>query len=131
MNLHSDVLHIPRKLHYLICGRKRVTLQPIVDETLINIYFPSPFPILDTIAIQSNNNVDDEGDTDTTDDEPPIFITGDAANVSRVKDMLTKLANQKVKAGSSEGHFYLQATPQTHARILLAVMLGVGQINVP
>jgi uncharacterized alpha/beta hydrolase family protein len=79
-----------------------VTLQPIVDETLINIYFPSPFPILDTIATQSNNNGDDEGDTDATDDEPPIFITGDAANVSRVKEMLTKLANQKVRA---EGQF--------------------------
>lgn len=91
MNLHSDILRIPRKLHYLICGRKRATLQPIVDETLINIYFPPPFPAFDTTTMSTT-----DGDDDTSDDEPPIFITGDAANVSRVKDMLTKLANQKV-----------------------------------
>ncbi|ORZ21442.1 hypothetical protein BCR42DRAFT_320769 [Absidia repens] len=93
MNLHSDVLRIPRKLHYLICGRKRVTLQPIVDETLINIYFPPPFPAFDTATMSTI-----DGDDDIIDDEPPIFITGDTANVSRVKDMLTKLANQKAKS---------------------------------
>ncbi|KAI8096890.1 uncharacterized protein BX664DRAFT_257220 [Halteromyces radiatus] len=91
MNLRTDTLLIPRKLHYLICGRKRATLQPIVDETLINIYFPSPFPTFDATKVSNNN--DDEHD-----DEPPIYITGDAANVSRVKDMLTKLANQKAKS---------------------------------
>ncbi|CAO3615293.1 unnamed protein product [Cunninghamella echinulata] len=89
MELHCDILKIPRKLHYLICGRKRATLQPIVDETMVNIYFPSPFSPLD------NNTTDDKDDQL---DEPSIYITGDAANVSRVKEMLTKLANQKAKS---------------------------------
>ncbi|CAO3593383.1 unnamed protein product [Absidia cylindrospora] len=92
--LHSDVLLIPRKLHYLICGRKRATLKPIIEETLINIYFPSPLLDLDTTT-----TTEDNGDhTTTIDDKPPIYITGDATNVSRVQDMLTKLANQKAKS---------------------------------
>ncbi|CAO3617921.1 unnamed protein product [Cunninghamella blakesleeana] len=89
MELHCDILKIPRKLHYLICGRKRATLQPIVDETMVNIYFPSPFSPLDNFTKE---------DKDEQLDEPSIYITGDPANVSRVKEMLTKLANQKAKS---------------------------------
>ncbi|ORZ15031.1 hypothetical protein BCR42DRAFT_328670 [Absidia repens] len=94
--LHSGVLLIPRKLHYLICGRKRATLNPIIEETLINIYFPSPLLDLDTTTTE--DNVKNEGDHATIDDKPPIYITGNATNVSRVQDMLTKLANQKAKS---------------------------------
>lgn len=65
------------KLQYLICGRKRAGLLPIIEETCTNIYFPSPF-------------LQDDKDT-----EPPIYITGEASHVSRVKDMLNKLAVQK------------------------------------
>ncbi|KAI8330701.1 hypothetical protein BC941DRAFT_361124 [Chlamydoabsidia padenii] len=93
MNLNSDVLFIPRKLHYLVCGRKRATLQPIIDETLTNIYFPSPFTNKDT-----NGNSSKDDDDNSGDDKPPIYITGDPTSVSRSKDMLTKLANQKAKS---------------------------------
>jgi hypothetical protein len=92
MGLHTDVLRIPWKLHYLLCGRKRATLQPIIDETLVNIYFPSPFTNNDTTSASS---YDDEN---LDNDQPPIFITGDATSVARSKEMLTKLANQKVRS---------------------------------
>jgi hypothetical protein len=67
-------------LHHLICGRKRTGLQSILEETASSIYFPSPF-IFET------------GD----DYSPSIHITGESNDVVRVKDMLTKLASQKVK----------------------------------
>jgi hypothetical protein len=77
--LQVDTLTIPYKLHHLICGRKRTGLQSILEETATSIYFPSPF-------------IFDKND----DYSPKIFITGESNDVVRVKDMLTKLATQKV-----------------------------------
>ncbi|ORX54376.1 hypothetical protein DM01DRAFT_1407241 [Hesseltinella vesiculosa] len=78
LGLHSDTIAIPLKLQYLIGGRKRTGLQTIIEETCTNLYFPSPF-------------ADPDSDQD-------IYITGEPSNVARVKDMLTKLANQKAKS---------------------------------
>jgi hypothetical protein len=64
----------------LICGRKRCGLLPIIEETTTNIYFPSPF-------CQDENQQDLKAD---------IYITGEQTQVTRVKDMLNKLAVQKV-----------------------------------
>ncbi|KAF7727421.1 hypothetical protein EC973_007585 [Apophysomyces ossiformis] len=86
VGLHSDTIRIPLKLHNLICGRKRVSLQPIIEETATNIYFPSPF-----------RDSAEESTEKTEEYSPPIYITGDAVNVNRVKDMFIKLAAQKVK----------------------------------
>ncbi|KAI8060917.1 hypothetical protein BC940DRAFT_147834 [Gongronella butleri] len=84
-NLHADTLSIPKKLHYLLCGRKRATLQPIIADTLVNLYLPSPF-----VSSQ---------DTDEDPSADPIYITGrQAADVARVKETLTKLASQKAKS---------------------------------
>lgn len=80
--LNSHKVHIPLKLQYLIGGRKRTGLHPIIEETCTNIYFPSPF----TAAVTGNN------DEETT----TIYVTGDVNNVTRVDDMLNKLAAQKV-----------------------------------
>lgn len=76
-------------MQYLICGRKRAGLLPIIEETSTNIYFPSPFA--DTIEKSDDNSDNDE------EIEPPIYITGETNHVTRVKDMLNKLAVQKVR----------------------------------
>lgn len=76
----------------MICGRKRAGLLPIIEETSTNIYFPSPFA-------DTNNNIKtntDEKDSAEDESQPAIYITGEPSNVSRVKDMLNKLAVQKV-----------------------------------
>jgi len=51
-----------------------------LEETATSIYFPSPF-----IFEEFNEDY-----------SPAIYITGEASDVARVKDMLTKLAAQKV-----------------------------------
>ncbi|KAI8363815.1 hypothetical protein EDC96DRAFT_212166 [Choanephora cucurbitarum] len=79
--LYVDTVAIPYKLHHLICGRKRTGLQSILEETATSIYFPSPF------VFQKDDNY-----------SPPIYITGQANDVMRVKEMLTKLASQKAQS---------------------------------
>ncbi|KAI9304025.1 hypothetical protein BJ944DRAFT_164386 [Cunninghamella echinulata] len=81
--LSTDIVHIPLKLQYLIGGRKRTGLHPIIEETCTNIYYPSPF----TTSL-----------TGIDEDNAAIYITGDATNVTRVEDMLNKLAAQKAKS---------------------------------
>lgn len=53
---------------------------PIIEETTTNIYFPSPF-------------CQDENQQDL---KAVIYITGEQTQVTRVKEMLNKLAVQKV-----------------------------------
>ncbi|KAI9249018.1 hypothetical protein BY458DRAFT_525999 [Sporodiniella umbellata] len=83
-DLKTERLNLPLKLHYLICGRKRSGLLPVIEETLTNIYFPSPFYQFPT-AEDQEINVD-------------IYITGEATQVARAKSMLNKLAAQKLKS---------------------------------
>ncbi|KAI9280469.1 hypothetical protein BY458DRAFT_584371 [Sporodiniella umbellata] len=83
-NLKTETVELPLKLHYLICGRKRCGLLPIIEETKTNIYFPSPF---------CNPSQDENEEA-----KAHIFITGEQAQVTRVKDMLNKLAVQKAKS---------------------------------
>lgn len=92
---------MPLKLHNLICGRKRAGLQPIVEETATNIYFPSPFATTSSLsaieeAMEKATLTESSGTPLMEEFSPPIYITGEAVNVSRVKDMLSKLAVQKV-----------------------------------
>ncbi|ORZ20701.1 hypothetical protein BCR42DRAFT_321898 [Absidia repens] len=81
----SDIVRMPLKFQYLIGGRKRTGLHPIIEETCTNIYFPSPFAAATTV------HGEDEDGSD-------VYITGDASNVTRVKDMLNKLISQKAKS---------------------------------
>ncbi|CAO3682790.1 unnamed protein product [Rhizopus stolonifer] len=83
-NLKTETVELPLKLHYLICGRKRCGLLPIIEETTTNIYFPSPF----------YSHPHDENEELKAD----IYITGEQTQVTRVKDMLNKLAVQKAKS---------------------------------
>lgn len=93
--LELDTLNIPYKLHHLICGRKRTGLQSILEETATSIYFPSPF------IFEANDDY-----------SPAIYITGESNDVARVKDMLTKLATQKVNSILLR-HIYYILTEQT------------------
>ncbi|KAI8145448.1 hypothetical protein BJV82DRAFT_535627 [Fennellomyces sp. T-0311] len=99
-NLRSDILRIPLKLHNLICGRKRAGLQPIIEETTTNIYFPSPFGDLSSVEAGMDVAVVTDGGATPLLEElsPPIYITGEHVNVTRVKEMLGKLAVQKAKS---------------------------------
>ncbi|KAI8079150.1 hypothetical protein BDF21DRAFT_419548 [Thamnidium elegans] len=86
----TEIVRLPLKLQYLICGRKRAGLLPIIEETSTNIYFPSPF---------ADTNNTDKSDLNEEDElQPAIYISGEPSNVSRVKDMLNKLAVQKAKS---------------------------------
>lgn len=89
---------MPLKLHNLICGRKRAGLQPIIEETATNIYFPSPFGDLSSVESGLQLAVVTDGSATPLLEElaPPIYITGEPVNVTRVKEMLNKLAMQKV-----------------------------------
>ncbi|KAI8989337.1 hypothetical protein BDB01DRAFT_781420 [Pilobolus umbonatus] len=80
-NLVADTLHIPYKLHVILCERKRTGLQPILKETAASIYFPSPFIF--------------EAEDDYS---PPIYITGESNDVLRVKEMLSTLSSQKTQS---------------------------------
>lgn len=93
--LRSDTLHIPHKLHNLICGRKRCYLQAIMEETSINIYFPSPFADMS----KTDHPVKNQNTAKLLDikEAPPIYLTGDPIGIGRAKEMLTKLSVQKVR----------------------------------
>ena len=97
--MRADILRVPLKLHNLICGRKRAGLQPIIEETTTNIYFPSPFGDLSSVEQGMDVAVVTDGGATPLLEElsPPIYITGEPVNVTRVKEMLNKLAIQKVK----------------------------------
>lgn len=96
---------MPLKLHNLICGRKRAGLQPIIEETATNIYFPSPFGDLSSVESGLQLAVVTDGSATPLLEElaPPIYITGEPVNVTRVKEMLNKLAMQKVCVLCYEG----------------------------
>ncbi|CAO3692112.1 unnamed protein product [Rhizopus stolonifer] len=83
-NLKTQALELPLKLHYLIGGRKRCGLLPIIEETSTNIYFSSPF----------YRPSQDEGQEVNAN----VYITGEATQVKRVRNMLNKLAAQKLKS---------------------------------
>ena len=84
---------MPLKLQYLICGRKPAGLLPIIEETATNIYFSSPFIHTELADNTLNTELIDQQEHPT---DPPIYITGEQVHVLRVKDMLNKLAVQKV-----------------------------------
>ncbi|KAI8647055.1 hypothetical protein BD408DRAFT_327764, partial [Parasitella parasitica] len=90
----TEVVRLPLKLQYLICGRKRAGLLPIIEETSTNIYFPSPFTETSNTTTTATNNADNAHE----ETQPAIYITGEPTHVSRVKDMLHKLAIQKAKS---------------------------------
>lgn len=118
------------KLQYLICGRKRAGLLPIIEETSTNIYFPSPFTDttnytsdIDTTTLNTTTNTDNDQD----ETQPAIYITGDPNHVSRVKDMLNKLAVQKVSQFHS---FNLNFYPDVFFFFFFFSSFLTGKVNV-
>ncbi|TFK23126.1 cytoplasmic protein [Coprinopsis marcescibilis] len=89
--LHSEVCEIDQKLHGIVAGRKRSTLQSIQEETATNIYLPSPLQGLvgpDPAA---------SGGTNLGNTRNIIWITGEFFGVQRARDMLYQVSLQKAK----------------------------------
>lgn len=81
---------IDQKLHAIVAGRKRNTLQTIMEETGTNIYLPSPLQGLvgpDPAAAGGANL----GNTRNV-----FWITGEFFGVQRARDMLYNVSLQKV-----------------------------------
>lgn len=90
--LQTDYCEIDHKLHPIIAGRRRNTIQTIQEETGTNIYFPSPFHGLNGIA---NNGAVPAADA-VARDKNIVWITGEYFGVKRAKDMLFQLSLHKV-----------------------------------
>ncbi|KAG9047268.1 hypothetical protein FS837_002629 [Tulasnella sp. UAMH 9824] len=90
--LHSEAIEIDYKLHPIIAGRKRATIQSIQEETATNIYMPEQLKgmiggasaIPPQPAGRKNENT--------------IWITGEFFGVQRARDMLFQLAHTKGKS---------------------------------
>lgn len=90
--LHSEVCEIDQKLHAIVAGRKRCTLQTIHEETGTNIYLPSPLQGLvgPDPATSGGANL---GNT-----RNQIWITGEFFGVQRARDMLYQVSLTKVRS---------------------------------
>ncbi|RXW24791.1 hypothetical protein EST38_g1118 [Candolleomyces aberdarensis] len=89
--LHSEICEIDQKLHAIIAGRKRCTLQTIQEETGTNIYLPSPLQGLvgpDPAA---------SGGANLGNTKNMIWITGEFFGVQRARDMLYSVSLTKAK----------------------------------
>ncbi|KAH6917634.1 cytoplasmic protein [Coprinopsis sp. MPI-PUGE-AT-0042] len=90
--LHAEMCEIDQKLHAIVAGRKRNTLQTIMEETGTNIYLPSPLQGLvgpDPTAAGGANL----GNTRNI-----FWITGEFFGVQRARDMLYNVSLQKAKS---------------------------------
>ncbi|TEB39298.1 cytoplasmic protein [Coprinellus micaceus] len=89
--LHSEICEIDQKLHAIVAGRKRCTLQTIHEETGTNIYLPSPLQGLvgPDPATSGGANL---GNT-----RNQIWITGEFFGVQRARDMLYQVSLTKAK----------------------------------
>lgn len=90
--LHAEICEIDQKLHAIVAGRKRSTLQTIQEETGTNIYLPSPLQGLvgPDPATSGGANL---GNTKNM-----IWITGEFFGVQRARDMLYQVSLTKVRA---------------------------------
>ncbi|KLO20412.1 cytoplasmic protein [Schizopora paradoxa] len=91
--LQTDYCEIDHKLHPIIAGRRRNTIQTIQEETGTNIYFPSPFHGLNGIAANGAVPAADA----VARDKNIVWITGEYFGVKRAKDMLFQLSLHKSK----------------------------------
>lgn len=89
--LHAEICEIDQKLHAIVAGRKRSTLQTIQEETGTNIYLPSPLQGLvgPDPATSGGANL---GNTKNM-----IWITGEFFGVQRARDMLYQVSLTKAK----------------------------------
>jgi hypothetical protein len=92
--LHSETIEIEHKLHPIIAGKKRATLQAIQEETATNIYLPSPLQGLVGPDLL-NNPANAIGSSRTSD---IVWITGEFFGVKRAKDMLLQACHKKSKS---------------------------------
>ena len=94
--LHSESCDIDHKLHSIIAGRRRSAIQSIQEETATNIYFHSPLQGLVGPEVGANNLSQPPIGSAPRQSNSTIWITGEFFGVQRARDMLCKLAAQKV-----------------------------------
>ncbi|KAJ3082281.1 hypothetical protein HK102_001813 [Quaeritorhiza haematococci] len=101
--LHHDTVEIDPRLHNIVAGRKRSTLNKIMYDTLTNIYIPSPF-ISDTARMGpgvggsgGGVGLGEKSWSSSNDLYQVIHVTGDKEGVKQAKDMLLALAANKVR----------------------------------
>lgn len=87
--LHAERCEIDHKLHSIIAGRKRSTLQSIQEETATNIYYPSPLHGLMGPEVITSTG---------TNSRNTIWITGEFFGVQRARDMLFSVSVNKSKS---------------------------------
>ncbi|KAG8898869.1 hypothetical protein FRB99_007092 [Tulasnella sp. 403] len=86
--LHSEAIEVDIKLHPIIAGRKRATIQNIQEETATNIYLPE---FIRAGGVNQGAAGVKRGDT-------AIWITGEFFGVQRARDMLYQVAHTKTKS---------------------------------
>ncbi len=79
--MHVDRLDVDPRLHMIMAGHGKKDITRIMQDTMTNIYLPSPF-----IRTKSSDP-----------DPRPIFVTGKKANVVDALDKLRQLCHQKVR----------------------------------
>ncbi|RXK40626.1 hypothetical protein M231_02081 [Tremella mesenterica] len=87
--MHVESCDIDYKLHGIVSGRKRSTIQAIQENTGTNIYFPTK--LVGVLNPPSSGSPPDP----TYRPMNMILITGEFFNVQRAKDMLLQAAAQK------------------------------------
>lgn len=87
LGLATDTIDLPCYIQHLIAGKRQQQLQTIMEETGTNIYLQSPFLKLSDLQ-HMTLPVDQRGGV--------IHLTGSPNGIQRAKDLLRKLAVQKV-----------------------------------
>ena len=86
--LRTLAVEVDPKLHALIVGRRREILNTIMNDTVTNIYFPSP------LLVQNWKPKEDSG-APTLPFYMKIYITGEPADTIKARDLLLALAAEK------------------------------------
>lgn len=102
--LHAEACEIDHKLHAIIAGRRRNTIQSIQEETGASIYFPSPLQDFTSSTMGATQSQTPIGSAPAQrqNSKDVIWITGEFFGVQRARDMLYKLSLQKVRRFLSE-----------------------------
>ena len=90
LGLHTDYVDIDSKLIPIIASKKRSLIRNIEEETESNIYLPNPL----------NGIFGNDQNLPEVPNFNSIFISGDFFGVQRAKDMLLKVALQKLNSKS-------------------------------
>ncbi|KAJ3213275.1 hypothetical protein HK099_007479 [Clydaea vesicula] len=90
--LHSETLVIDKRLLTIIAGKKRETLNTVMQDTLTNIYFP-PYLQMDEVLLAPQLN--DTAWNNDLSHKTTVYITGLKDNTLIAKSQLCEIAENK------------------------------------